>query len=107
MEGCDERKRPSALFKVRLYLSPVGRDAGESTAASHTPPTKTTLTWVDVCAMLTECVKLPADGAVGFLHPDDANLKDKIQKWLGWLGDWNICKRILLAALNAHVALWW
>lgn len=57
--------------------------------------------------MLTKCVKLPAGGAVGFLHPDDANLKAKIRMRLGQLGAWNIWKQILLAALDTRVALWW
>lgn len=79
------------------YLSPSGRDAGEPTAA---PLTKTP-TSMGLCVMLTKFVALPADGAVGCLHPNDANLKDKIQMRLGWLGNYNTFERILSAALIA------
>lgn len=81
------------------YLSPGGRDAGEPTAA---PLTKTTPTSMGLCVMLTKFVTLPVvtQPAVGCLHPNDANLKDKIQMRLGWFGNYNTFERILSAALN-------
>lgn len=94
MEGCG--------LKSYYNLSPGGRDTSEATAAPHAVLTKTAPTWMDLCVMLTKFAKLPADGAVGFLHPNDANLKDKIQMRLGWFGNYNTFERFLLAALNSN-----